>query len=169
MQHGDESPTITSSFPPAGQMGANDVHPPGVLKACDDFFRAVQQQQWADAQMQQLADRLRTVDWARINYGHGWRVWYPDGTVVDSRTCTWADLGHGFIGGVAYNIGTRWMFQGRDPFYLEEDGLPRDVRDAPPPACIDPGAFRYGVWVTDEAMREFRFNAVMALTLEDEC
>lgn len=164
--YGTAQPTITSTFPPAGELGAEDLHPPGVLKGCDQFFRALWQQRWTDEEAQQIWQALRHVDWVHLDYGHGWRVWYPDGTVVDSTQCRWADLGHGMIGGVAYNHTTRWLFQTRDPFYLGEDNLPRDQREGPPGAGPLPESFRYGTWVTDAQMRQFRLQAVLALTLE---
>ena len=102
-----------------------------------------------------------------IHRGYGWRVWLRDGTVLDCRHTYWSDVPESIVLVVNYLGPLRFLSQGRDPYWLHDDGHHHVVYDSRTPA--PPGMLmKQGVWVTDPEMQAFRWRATLAFTLRED-
>lgn len=89
----------------------------------------------------------------------GWRVWYADGAVYDSRSSAWEDLPElGVVVVVVYHAaftagGTRYrkMLDGGDWYWPFARSGTTDERGAwvDPPRGVAPELLKRGVWVSD--------------------
>jgi hypothetical protein len=100
--------------------------------------------------------------------GVGWRVWYPDGTILTQKDCGWPSLPNGIVLGIVYEGRTRRIIQGMDPYYLDpQTAMPHDNRWYTLPWGLDPVLCKMGVWVTDEEMSAYRWQAALAMTMKE--
>lgn len=97
--------------------------------------------------------------------GRGWRLWYQKGLCIDSRVTRWDEVPDGIILGVSYCGYRRWLVQGVEPFWRGIDGLLYDSCQGDNVCAKADNIRRMGVWVTDEEMRQYRFQAALAFVL----
>jgi hypothetical protein len=133
------------------------------------IYDVCEEQHWPDAELTLLKMRWKEATGLEpgggfYNLGYGWRVWYADGQVLDSRSTSWKDLPDGIVLGVSYNGEQRWMAQGRDPYCLMS-GLLFDSRTTCSPLHLDSDLVKQGVWVSAAEMRRIRLLAVKAFLL----
>lgn len=157
-----------------GDVGPTHNTNAGVMPAFDGCLI---EQGWPSSARELIAESWRratglTVGGGLITRGTGWRVWYLDGRVIDSTQRAWVDVPSDIVLGVAYWGTTRWMVQGRDPFWLTPDGQLHDSREFYPdghrnPRCtvLSPVIDKMGVWISDRDMQHIRWLATLSFVL----
>lgn len=106
--------------------------------------------------------------------GHGWRVWLGNGQVFDSRTTAWVDVPDGIIIGVSYDGTRRIIAEGMAPYWVSKEGLLYDSRvyypdnrENPRWTTADPGPMKRGIYISDAAMREARWQTALSFCLSE--
>ena len=158
----------------------------GTINQNNMLDEVIREQAWPLTTLQEITRTWHTLTGyipgqGSIDRGHGWRCWYADGRILDSRTDVWGEIPDQIVLGVSYRGESRYMFQGQDPFWMDLNGFVHDLRTNYPDGHTNPrwelvariqrGELsctiddKLGVWVPDKDMQRIRLLACLAFIL----